>query len=60
MEDEPEDGLGDEASPASRKPLTTTFELNDTLYAQAELEESDVVYLWLGVRLSTCTMMVVA
>lgn len=31
------------------KPLTTTFELNDTLYVKAELEETDTVYLWLGV-----------
>ncbi|KAF7306323.1 Prefoldin subunit 3 [Mycena indigotica] len=32
----------------SDKPLTTTFELNDTLYAEAELEDTDTVYLWLG------------
>lgn len=31
------------------QPLTTTFELNDTLYVKAELEETDTVYLWLGV-----------
>ncbi|OSD03771.1 Prefoldin subunit 3 [Trametes coccinea BRFM310] len=30
------------------KPLTTTFELNDTLYAEAQLEDTDTVYLWLG------------
>ena len=29
--------------------LKTTFELNDTLYAEAELEDTDQVYLWLGV-----------
>jgi hypothetical protein len=29
--------------------MRTTFELNDTLYAEAELEETDTVYLWLGV-----------
>lgn len=34
---------------SSKKPLRTTFELNDTLYAEAELEETDTVYLWLGV-----------
>ena len=34
---------------ASNKPLVTTFELNETLYAEAELEDTDVVYLWLGV-----------
>lgn len=27
----------------------TLFELHDTLYAEAELDKSDVVYLWLGV-----------
>ena len=31
------------------KPLTTTYELNDTLYAEAQLEDTDTVYLWLGV-----------
>ena len=31
-------------------PIKTTFELADTLYAEAELEETDAVYLWLGVR----------
>ncbi|KAL7278521.1 hypothetical protein ACG7TL_007520 [Trametes sanguinea] len=30
------------------KPLTTTFELNDTLYAEAQLEDTDTVHLWLG------------
>ena len=29
--------------------MKTTFELNDTLFAEAELEETDTVYLWLGV-----------
>ncbi len=29
--------------------LKMTFELNDTLYAEAELENTDEVYLWLGV-----------
>jgi hypothetical protein len=33
------------------KPLKkTTFELNDTLFAEAELDDSDTVFLWLGVR----------
>jgi hypothetical protein len=31
-------------------PMKVTFELNDTLYAEAELEETDTVFLWLGVR----------
>jgi hypothetical protein len=34
-------------------PIKTTFELADTLYAEAELEETDTVYLWLGVRFFT-------
>ena len=37
----------------SQKPLKTTFELNDTLFAEAELDDSDTVFLWLGVRFST-------
>ncbi|KAL9066215.1 MAG: hypothetical protein Q9157_007223 [Trypethelium eluteriae] len=30
-------------------PLETTFELNDTLYAKAEVPRTEEVYLWLGV-----------
>ena len=33
--------------------IKITFELNNTLFAEAELEETDEVYLWLGVRLAT-------
>ncbi|KAJ7037371.1 Prefoldin subunit 3 [Mycena alexandri] len=43
--DAQDDDLGEEGS---QKPLTTTFELNDTLYAEAELEDTDTVFLWLG------------
>ncbi|KAF8595185.1 Prefoldin, subunit 3 [Ceratobasidium sp. AG-I] len=43
---EDEDDLDEEDD--TDKKLITTFELNDTLYAQAELEDSDTVYLWLG------------
>ncbi|KAJ7451082.1 Prefoldin subunit-domain-containing protein [Mycena latifolia] len=43
--DADDDDLEEEGS---QKPLTTTFELNDTLYAEAELEDTDTVYLWLG------------
>jgi len=32
----------------SSKPFTTSFELNDTLFAEAEIKASDTVYLWLG------------
>jgi hypothetical protein len=37
--------------------MKTTFELNDTLFAEAELDETDTVFLWLGVRfaLDDCT-----
>ena len=48
-----EGGLDDldlEDDMGRKNPLVTTFELNETLYAEAELEDSDVVYLWLGVR----------
>ncbi|CCO34930.1 putative prefoldin subunit 3 [Rhizoctonia solani AG-1 IB] len=41
LEDEDEDE-------ESSKKRITTFELNDTLYAEAELEDTDTVYLWLG------------
>ncbi|KAJ7715031.1 Prefoldin subunit-domain-containing protein [Mycena maculata] len=37
-----------EEEEGSQKPMTTTFELNDTLYAEAELEDTDTVFLWLG------------
>lgn len=47
-EDDLEDDL-DEGSEDAQKPMRTTFELNDTLYAEAELEDTDTVYLWLGV-----------
>ncbi|KAI0321146.1 Prefoldin subunit-domain-containing protein [Amylostereum chailletii] len=43
LEDDEEDDEDDKS-----KPLQTTFELADTLYAEAELEDTDAVYLWLG------------
>ncbi|KAF9007137.1 Prefoldin subunit-domain-containing protein [Cyathus striatus] len=46
-DDDLEDDLEDDDESAS-KTTKTTFELNDTLYAEAELEDSDTVYLWLG------------
>jgi hypothetical protein len=46
-DDELEDEENDGGKPV---PIRTTFELADTLYAEAELEETDTVYLWLGVR----------
>ena len=47
--------LDDEDESGSAKPIRTTFELNDTLFAEAEIEESDTVYLWLGVDPSLFT-----
>jgi len=49
-EDDLENDLEDEEEGSQPKSLKTTFELNDTLYAEAELEDTDTVYLWLGVR----------
>ncbi|KAI9457850.1 Prefoldin subunit 3, partial [Boletus coccyginus] len=46
--DDDTDELDDEDKEVAKKPLTTTFELNDTLYAEAQLEDTDTVYLWLG------------
>lgn len=31
------------------EPLKSLFELNDTLYAEAEIEETGLVGIWLGV-----------
>jgi len=38
----------DEDEVSVNQPLRTTFELSDTLYAEAELEDTDTVHLWLG------------
>ncbi|KAG8787469.1 hypothetical protein FRC12_015540 [Ceratobasidium sp. 428] len=43
-----EDDLDQDEEDESNKKFITTFELNETLYAQAELEDTDTVYLWLG------------
>lgn len=40
---------GDEDESEKDKPLSTLFELNDTLYAEAKVEENGQVGLWLGV-----------
>lgn len=34
---------------ADAEPLEASFELNDTLYAKANIHETEEVYLWLGV-----------
>ncbi|KAI6039474.1 Prefoldin subunit 3 [Pisolithus marmoratus] len=48
--DDQEDDLeeDEENSDGTKKPLITTFELNDTLFAEAQLEDTATVYLWLG------------
>jgi hypothetical protein len=46
--DDDADELDEEDDPQG--PITTTFELNDTLFAEAVLEETETVFLWLGVR----------
>jgi hypothetical protein len=52
-EDEDElDDLDEEAGDGETKkgePLKTLFELNDTLFAEAEVEENGQVGIWLGV-----------
>ena len=50
-EDDLEDLEDDEETDSEKKPIKMTFELNDTLYAEAELENTDTVYLWLGVNM---------
>lgn len=45
-----EDGdEGAEGATKPRNPLKTLYELNDTLFAEAEVEEDGNVGLWLGV-----------
>ena len=45
------DDLTTDPEDSQQKPLRkATFELNDTLFAEAELDNTDTVYLWLGVR----------
>jgi hypothetical protein len=50
-EDEDEDEDVDEEK--EKEPLKTLFELNDTLYAEAEVEENGQVGIWLGVSSSS-------
>ena len=47
-----DDDLDDVDSESPQGLMKTTFELNDTLFAEAVLEETDTVFLWLGVRVS--------
>lgn len=50
-EEDDEDDLEDDEDDEAEGPVTTTFELNETLWAEATLEDTDRVYLWLGVSL---------
>lgn len=49
-EDDLDDLDEDEGIEKQEEPLKTLFELNDTLYAEAEIQETGEVGLWLGVR----------
>ncbi len=49
LDDLDEDDDGEEKE---QGPLKTLFELNDTLYAEAEVEENGQVGIWLGVSLN--------
>lgn len=51
-DDEDEDDLGSDDEKKG-EPLKTLFELNDTLYAEAEVDETGQVGIWLGVSLSS-------
>ena len=48
-EDDEFDDLHEEEEGKEEAPLKTLFELNDTLYAEAEIQETGEVGLWLGV-----------
>lgn len=53
--DEDDDDLDDELDgdeEGKDEKLKTLFELNDTLYAEAEIQETGEVGLWLGVSIS--------
>jgi len=52
-DDDDDDDLDDEDDEGGKKvePLKTLFELNDTLFAEAEVEETGEVGIWLGVSL---------
>jgi hypothetical protein len=51
-EDDLDDDLDDEGK--KEEPLKTLFELNDTLFAEAEVEETGEVGIWLGVSPVSC------
>ncbi|KAG8835269.1 hypothetical protein FRC17_004576 [Serendipita sp. 399] len=40
--------LQDRKNNETSDPITSTFELNDTLWAEAVVDDTDEVYLWLG------------
>lgn len=52
LSDDDDDDLGDDDDDEGKKvaaPMKTLFELNDTLYAEAEVDETGQVGIWLGV-----------
>lgn len=48
-DDDDDEGLDDGDDGKKGEPLKTLFELNDTLYAEAEVDETGQVGIWLGV-----------
>ena len=48
-ENDLDEDLEDEDEGKQEEPLKTLFELNDTLFAEAEVEETGEVGIWLGV-----------
>jgi hypothetical protein len=49
LSDDEDDLDNDDGEGKKVEPLKTLFELNDTLYAEAEVEETGQVGIWLGV-----------
>lgn len=47
-----------DGKPKGGKPLKTLYELNDTLFAEAEVDEDGNVGLWLGVSLNSSSLFV--
>ncbi len=58
--DEDEDDLDEVEDVQGEKPLTTLYELNETLFSEAEVDEDGNVGLWLGVSFFSCHILNVA
>jgi hypothetical protein len=51
LSDDEDDDLDADGEEKKEEPMKTLFELNDTLFAEAEVEENGQVGIWLGVSL---------